>query len=1057
MLRNVAGLRRVSLAVLVVAAFFFPFSQTNTLRGQASPRLATVLQDLSRTVAQEASLTPENAETRALTASRLPKSVQDAMQARRLRIDDATGVQVYLLVSEVTDDVLSGLQGAGVTVEIPDPAHHRIQARVPAGRLEVVASLPGVNFVRLPNYAVHRVGSVTTEGDAILHADQARAKYGIDGSGVKVGVLSDGIKGVFQKGCTNCAAATAGPIPSGDLPDATGVRTAAGVLTSSSGGILGRSFQANSDLEGLPSGACAFAGAGAEGTALLEVVHDIAPGAELSFANADTDVAFNQAVNFLAASNDVVTDDLGFYGEASDGTSPVSANTAAALNNGANQIRAYVTANGNAADEHYFGTYTSSGVDGTTLSGLATPGHLHQFQSSGDTTDVLSLGPKPYNLLSLPTNGEVAIFLTWDDAFGKSANNYDLFLVKQSNGQIVARSTDVQSGSQDPVEIIDYTNTGSNDFFQIVVQNVRDQAQAKNLNLFSFSPECAADGPRLLANGHHERHNYNTATRSMSAQSDAGGTPVSVISAAAVCSASAAAQGVFAGSAAPNESCTDRSNSTIEFFSSQGPTIDGRTKPDITGVDGVSVTAAGSFESPFFGTSAAAPHVAGIAALALQAAPCLLTGKSGALGSDEARAKLRGLLVNNAVRLGAGLPNNTFGYGRADAAASVAHAVPAFSGGASVTVSGNSPSGADVNGGLIGFNDPNGCQITTLNWTGGCGTGPGTSLKCPFGASTVHVSASNNGVSFTDAQDVKITVTNFGVGASPASNTVPAGTAASYAVTVSASGGPFTAPVTLGCAGLPAQATCTFNPAVVTPGASSATAVLTISTGTKATLTPTALMRERTVVPPSTAPPQGDRGGRASALLLSLAIGALLTLAAVRRRRWIDVVGLASAVTLLLLLQACGGSSSSSNTGGGGGGGGGGGASVAVAPTSLTFSSQGLGSTSPAQTVTLTNGTASAINIASVATTGDFAETNTCGASVGAGASCTITVTFTPTAAGTRTGSLVVTDSGAGSPRSVALTGTGQAGTTAAGTYSINVTGTAGTLVQSSAVGLTVQ
>ena len=156
-------------------------------------------------------------------------------------------------------------------------------------------------------------------------------------SGVKVGVLSDGIKGVFAEGLHERAARRRrARSRRGDLPDATGVRTAAGVLTSSTGGILGKSFQANSDLEGLPSGLCAFAGAGAEGTALLEIVHDLAPGAELSFANADTDVAFNQAVNFLAASNDVVVDDLGFFGEASDGTSPVSSNTAAALNNGAN-------------------------------------------------------------------------------------------------------------------------------------------------------------------------------------------------------------------------------------------------------------------------------------------------------------------------------------------------------------------------------------------------------------------------------------------------------------------------------------------------------------------------------------------------------------------------------------------------------------------------------------------------------------------------------------------------------------------------------------------------
>src|SRR5262249_51456707 len=150
----------------------------------------------------------------------------------------------------------------------------------------------------------------------------------------------------------------------------------------SAGGIVGRSFQANGDLEGLPpaSPACAFQGAGAEGTALLEIVHDIAPGAKLSFANADTDLAFSQAVNFLAASNDVVLDDIGFYGEPYDGTSAVSRNTAAALNNPANPIRAYFTSVGNNADEHYFGTYVDSGVDGTTVGGIASSGRLHLFQ-----------------------------------------------------------------------------------------------------------------------------------------------------------------------------------------------------------------------------------------------------------------------------------------------------------------------------------------------------------------------------------------------------------------------------------------------------------------------------------------------------------------------------------------------------------------------------------------------------------------------------------------------------------------------------------------------------
>ena len=260
------GSRRAIIAVLAAAwALSVPHPG---VRGQAGPRLATVLSDRDG-CPQGVSAVPLAA-PRAVATNTLPRLVRDAVRSRRLRIDPTGGVQVYILVTEVNDEAIEALEASGVRIEIPYSAERRIQARVGAARLLRIAELPFVTFIRLPNYAVHRAGSVTTEGDAILHADQARAKYGVDGSGVKVGVLSDGIKGVFQKGCTSCGAATAGPIASGDLPDATGVRTAAGVLTSSTGGILGKSFQANGDLEGLPSGFCAFAGAGAEGTALLE-------------------------------------------------------------------------------------------------------------------------------------------------------------------------------------------------------------------------------------------------------------------------------------------------------------------------------------------------------------------------------------------------------------------------------------------------------------------------------------------------------------------------------------------------------------------------------------------------------------------------------------------------------------------------------------------------------------------------------------------------------------------------------------------------------------------
>ena len=90
---------------------------------------------------------------------------------------------------------------------------------------------------------------------------------------------------------------------------------------------------------------------------------------------------------------------------------------------------------------------------------------------------MLGLGAQPFNVIALPQNGEAAIFLTWDDPFGGSGNNYDLYLVQQSTGRVVASSTDVQSGRQDPSEVIDYVNNGAADRFLIVVQNVRGAAQ----------------------------------------------------------------------------------------------------------------------------------------------------------------------------------------------------------------------------------------------------------------------------------------------------------------------------------------------------------------------------------------------------------------------------------------------------------------------------------------------------------------------------------------------------------------------------------------------------
>ena len=120
---------------------------------------------------------------------------------------------------------------------------------------------------------------------------------------------------------------------------------------------------------------------------------------------------------------------------------------------------------------------------------------------------------------------------------------------------------------------------------------------------------------------------------------------------------------------------------------------------------------------------------------------------------------------------------------------------------------------------------------------------------------------------------------------------------------------------------------------------------------------------------------------------------------------------------------------------------------VTVAPTSLSFSSQNVGSISPAQNVTITNTGAQPLNITKISagTTGDYSETDNCLTSpyfgtLGVGQSCNASVFFSPTASGTRAGTLTITDNATGSPQIVALTGIGAAAFTLTSPTAVNPT-----------------
>jgi hypothetical protein len=100
---------------------------------------------------------------------------------------------------------------------------------------------------------------------------------------------------------------------------------------------------------------------------------------------------------------------------------------------------------------------------------------------------------------------------------------------------------------------------------------------------------------------------------------------------------------------------------------------------------------------------------------------------------------------------------------------------------------------------------------------------------------------------------------------------------------------------------------------------------------------------------------------------------------------------------------------------------------ASLAPTSIAFPNQFVGTSGLPQTVTLTNSGTIMLSIASVnVSSADFGMVNTCGNSLSAGSSCSIAVFFDPTTAGARTGALTVTDNASDSPQTISLTGTGQ-------------------------------
>ena len=500
-----------------------------------------------------------------------------------VRVDHQGNVQVYIYTDATDELSLSRLHNRGVRTELVNVGQGIVQGWVPVDRLTAVADLKFVTRITPPDYAVTKTGEVNSEGDLIHRAHVLRGLGGFTGAGVTVGVISDGVDS------RSSAQAT------GDLP---------------------------AELEIDPD----LPGEGDEGTALLEIVHDLAPNARLAFAGTGTSLEMVEAIEFLAYQAfggdgvDIIVDDLGFFGEPMFADGPVAQVAQQATDDGA----VFLSSAGNSARSLYVGAYDEGAGD------------YHEF-AAGETA------------LSIVAVSGARVFLQWSDEFGASSNDFDLYVCLQGYGlsdynlqnDICWRSTGAQDGDDDPIEGLAISHPATA-LFDVFIHA---------WNLQPNDPRIT-DPPQLKL--------YVLGGRVLEHGSASGGI-----------FGHAAAPGVLAVGAIPAD---DSGNDDIEPFSDQGPVEiyhparETRQKPDITAIDGVAITGAGGFSNPFFGTSAASPHAAGIAALVMPAERKANPGGSKAYIADQVFDTLR----DTAVDLGGAGFDTVYGYGRVDALAAIA-------------------------------------------------------------------------------------------------------------------------------------------------------------------------------------------------------------------------------------------------------------------------------------------------------------------------------------------------------------------------------------------------
>jgi hypothetical protein len=612
----------------------------------ASPKIgAEAMRQIRALEAEKASRTPaqRKIDSQLLYAIKMRRGQPIAEGVTTLEVNvgaDAAGRVEVDLSANVTAELLDTLRGMGIDTSYVFPQYHTLRARLSLDQLEAVASLPQVRFIQpKQGWMNHRAPARPAELPATpgalgetARAERVRAAL----AGIGIGVQQPNAipNGYAQVGAASAEAVITHGVYSARgtfNTDGTGIRI--GVLSNGVNSMA--SSQASNDLPPTCSSLAppatehcvnvvpGQAGTGDEGTAMLEIVHDVAPGAQLVYATALSTVA-QFAANITTLRNtfncDIIVDDVGYFVESSfqDGQGPlvISTTNGGLITQAVNDVVAsgalYFSSAANSGNltDGTAGTWEGDFVPGGTIALVSGTDQVHDF----DPTAAVAQS----NLLIVGT-GTAPMSLSWSDPLGGSANDYDLYVLNATLTTIITSSTNVQSGTQDPYE--QTTVTVAANRRAVILQ----KAGAAN----RFMHLDTNRGVLTIAtNGNTHGHNAASGAYGVAA------TPVFMPN------NFPAAGPVFFHGPYPNlHGATDKT----QTFSSDGPRRiffqgDGTAitpgnfsstggsvlqQPLITAGDGNAITGAGGFPNPFYGTSCSAPVAAAIAGLIKAANPAL--------------------------------------------------------------------------------------------------------------------------------------------------------------------------------------------------------------------------------------------------------------------------------------------------------------------------------------------------------------------------------------------------------------------------------------------------